>query len=1217
MRKTVSITGYVLGPHNEFVDYGFGDIFMTPENAMKQGLVTTYIEDNSLCPPLYEDAVSFEKDKDYKATVIGVNDSQSWVRISIDGVTSTDPCIVYFDHLLKYWGAPSCVHENYKEGDEITVRFSVTKSSGEGKPGLQSFTEKGVRILPFSSFTYKVGDIIRVHVGPIAGKKSLVWFNGKTSEILPTYDALFQRRVRNHIYYPGREVKAQVVRVDDSSKSWTRFFKFSVIHERVDYGLQIGEYPCVIYEEYVYGGSVKRIALIDAVINDVKTRYSFEITSDEYPSAFPSHPQIKYHSVIRITGFDEIGEPIIQFKSLMDELYAAHEGETFDITLVKPNVQGAKYRIWMGSNGLCGTVSKNVLSSLGDYVAGLYGRLENGKLLVSKRGETISQIKVGDTISDAVIVSRHSTCCSISVRDRQGWLCNVSDVNDSDASLEVRVVFVDETKNLILCVPSNSATISISGVEIDSIVSLRILSILPGHIILGDGLHLGVMRRSYWDWTNGLSLKQYSESSLYFDVKVKGIIDSGILVLDRRSLIDNPWDKLSVSEGQSIDVRVENIASDAVIVSYGSVFTSVKWNNFCPYDFSYGQYIYDVGQTVTLKIKALNTESHILLLSCLPEKALSDSNYFDKSLDYEASVIKLIPTGVLIKVKDIYGVIPARYMLHESVYDKNPYVSVRFVKHAYNGNLNYFEFSHIATIEVSSLIKYGSIIHSAVFEKVLDQWLTFSYEGILISCHKSCVKYFSEDRDYKFVEKMIPGQTYDLRIVDVNNIRAVPNAMPDYSSIPVGKQFEGHILKIYDNGYLVNIDELNDSFVLPFVDYCDWSSVHYETRQIGDKVMLTVVAYYSELNRPYFSLIAGQKDPWAELKAGDTIVVNGLGSILKKQDFYVSVRGVPVLLSINAICALIGKPWIKEALSYESFKLLEGDNEFEMDILSIDIMTHHMELVPHHSTCPRIVHNAKVAHLQKNGVWVRCGGNLVGYLPNEEIPEGYAYTNTIEQALCKGYVSGQGYVLLSVKELFADSDPGQDNEKDNGDKELNGIVVTHETELREKQVVRGVLKNLDNKHYRYFIAVGPYTGIINFNELSHINCDAAKYVIEKDKEYDFYITKIFENPKGKLLYLSWKPLLPLPSNEIEIGEKVHAKVLRYDSTEEIIVAGLDEYNNIEAIIYPSDLEGCKIGKKVSYPPIGFKFSAEIKNIERDRARGYIRRIRLAKGIGIK
>ncbi len=102
-----------------------------------------------------------------------------------------------------------------------------------------------------------------------------------------------------------------------------------------------------------------------------------------------------------------------------------------------------------------------------------------------------------------------------------------------------------------------------------------------------------------------------------------------------------------------------------------------------------------------------------------------------------------------------------------------------------------------------------------------------------------------------------------------------------------------------------------------------------------------------------------------------------------------------------------------------------------------------------------------------------------------------------------------------------------------------------------------------------------------------------------------------------LLDLSWKPLLPLPSNEIEIGEKVHGKVLRYDSTEEIIVAGLDEYNNIEAIIYPSDLEGCKIGKKVSYPPIGFKFSAEIKNIERDRARGYIRRIRLAKGIGIK
>ena len=1213
MGKTVSITGYVLGPHNEFVDYGFGDIFMTPENAMKQGLVTTYIEDNSLCPPLYEDAVSLEKDKDYKATVIGVNDKTSWVRIIIDGGTSTDLCVVYFNHLLKYWGALSCVHENYKEGDEITVRYYETKSSGEDKSRLlHSFTEKGVRILPITSFTYKVGDIVRVHVGPIADKKSLIWFNGKPSKILPVYDALFQRRVRNHIYYPGREIKAQVVRVDDSSK-----FDFSVIHERIDYGLQVGEYPCVIYEEFVYGDSVRRIALIDAVINDVKTRYSFEIPSEEYPSAFPSHPQIKYRSVIRITGFDELGEPIIQFKSLMDELYAAHEGETFDITLVKPNVQESKYRIWMGCNGLCGLVSKNVLSALGDYVAGLYGRLDNGKLMVSKRGEPIYQIKVGDTISDAVIVSRHNSCYTISVRDRQGWLCNVSDVNDSDTSLEVRVVFVDETKNLILCVPSNSAPISISGVENDSIISLRLLSILPTHVILSDGVHLGVMRRAYWDWSNGLSLKQYSESSLYVDVKVKGIIDSGILILDRRSLIDNPWDKLTVSEGESIDVRVENIASDAVIVSYDSVITSVKWTSFCPYDFSYGQYLYDVGQTVTLKVKAVNTETQILLLSCLPVKALSNSYYFDKSLNYEASVIKLIPAGVLVKIKDIYGVIPARYMLHESVYDKSPSVSVRFVKHAYNGSLNYFEFSHIATIEVTSLLTYGSIIHSAIFEKVLDQWLTFSYEGILISCHKSCGKYFSEDRDYKFVERMAPGQTYDLRIVDVKNIRAVPDTMPDYSSIPVGKQFEGHILKIYDNGYLVSIDELNDSFVLPFVDYCDWNSVHYETRQIGDKVMLTVVAYYSELNRPYFSLIAGQKDPWAELEAGDTIVVKGLGSILKKQDFYVSVLGVPVLLNVNAICALIGKPWIREALSYDSFKILEGDNEFEMDILSIDKMTHHMELIPHHSICPRIVHNAKVAHRQKNGVWVRCGGGLVGYLPNEELPEGYAYTNTIEQALCKGYVSEQGYVLLSVKELYADSNSDQDNSRDNGDKQLKGVVVTHDTELSEKLVVRGVLKNLDIKNYRYFISVGPYTGIIHFNELSHINCDAARYVIEKDKEYDFYVTKIFENPKGKLLYLSWKPLLPLPSNEIEIGKKVHGKVLRYDSTEEIIVASLDEYNNIEAIIYPSDLEGCKIGKKVSYPPIGFKFSAEIKNIERERTRGYIRRIRLAKGIEIK
>ena len=88
--------------------------------------------------------------------------------------------------------------------------------------------------------------------------------------------------------------------------------------------------------------------------------------------------------------------------------------------------------------------------------------------------------------------------------------------------------------------------------------------------------------------------------------------------------------------------------------------------------------------------------------------------------------------------------------------------------------------------------------------------------------------------------------------------------------------------------------------------------------------------------------------------------------------------------------------------------------------------------------------------------------------------------------------------------------------------------------------------------------------------------------------------------------------MPQPPESIRSGEKVHAKVVRYDSQSEIIVATIDNYNGVEAYIYAADLACCKIEGHTRYPMIGFRFTAKVSSVSSNQA-GTITRIKLHKG----
>ena len=1188
MKKTINITALTYNSEaGRFAEYGFEDLYVASSN---KAMETCVIDDASICPPLY-DKSEFETNIDYKARIVSIDENNSWVNVIVNGEIG----VIYFDHLTNYWGSIDCVRENYKKDDEIDVRFSVMKKA------LRVFKEKGVRHVAFTDFTYQVGDTVDIHIGPIDANRSFVWFNGRATEILPKYDELFKNRVRNRVYYPGCPVKAEVTMVDDC-KPGVRFYRFSVKHEKVDYGLPAGDYPCLIGE--IYGKKYVYIKTDKGIL-------SIECPQADFPKDFPSLPTGKFPAVVRVCGCDELGEPQIEIKSLLKERFSLNEGKTFDIKLVRPLDPHSRFRIWPGPDGMFGMVAKSAVTALGNIQNGLDGHIINGKIYVTRKGESLHHVHVGD-IENVTVEERFSQYFATTIHYKRAFVFNVSNLDETVESADVKIVHVDESSNLIMCVPAHNPAPAFDGYEVGSKISLQILMIGHDHVILGNGVNLGIMNKTDWDWCDGKTLTQFAHNSLYINVLVKDITEDGILVLERKSLIENPWTKIGLLKNQIIDAKVENISKSSVTVSVDGIYTEVKWSSFCQYQYNFGKYLYEEGDIVRLSIKYVDVENRVLVLKYPFEDSINQKIYFDKSIDHSATIVKLVTDGVLIQINGVYALIPHTQMLAESEYVVDKSINVRFIKKMFNEEGYYFEFSHIAGIDTSDILQTGKVFNNAVFEKLDGNDMVFSSSGLKMYCRKDLAKYFSAERELNFADNMVPGQTFNLRITNTKLKRAVPESMPDYSGIQLHKKYPAKIYEILNDGYLLSIEELNDVFYLPFGPCCDWNECHFETRSVGDDVIVSMQFYSYTTNLPRFSMIAGLEDPWAGLSEGDTIDVPPLGSLEKKNDIYVDVKGVPVKLGTNAICNLIEMPWVGETVQYSTFKDLLNRPSFKMDIISIDLDKHNMELMPHYPECPKIVNRAQVIYNRAKSefIWVKCENGIIGCLPKSEVPEGYEVKTIIPQAACRSFNYENGYAILSIKDLFVTHDGEMSAETEVT--ELKGISVTEETVLKENMIVRGRVGKVQSEKKRFPVQVGPCRGLITYHELTHMISDAPMNALVTGEEYDFYISAI-DVERNNLLYLTRKPFAPMPPDNIRIGEKVHAKVCRYDSTSEIIVATLDEYNGLEAIISPSDLAGCKIGNKTRFPKRGFKFTANIESVSR-KATGTINRIKLVKGI---
>lgn len=1186
MSKTTSIKGLIYETQaGRVVDYGLGNLYKSSKSSSLQ---TCIISDSSICPPLY-DKSEFERNIDYKATVISIE--KTGIRVQVCGEIG----YIYFYNLVRYWGCMQCLKKNYKPGTRIDVCFK------ELKENYRYFTEKGGDTVPFSSFTYLEGDEVDMHIGPADDKRLLLWFNGTPMDVKSENDTIFKKRILSGVYYPGYPVKAKVISVNDSIPG-KRYYSFSVIHEHIDYGIKTGEQILPIIEEY----GIKYVN-----INSEKGICCTRILDNEIPAGFPLVNNGKFQARIRITDFDEYGEPIIQFGSFMKELYKRHEGESFDIELVKFNDAKSPYRIWMGPDGLFGTVAKSLLDMMGDLSCELEGHIIDGEIHVTKRGCDILHIKAGN-LEKASITSRTPSCWKAAIGERPVLIFNCANVHESSETLEVKVLYVDNANGLIICIPANTSYGQTQNLGIGATVSMQILEKTASHIVLGNGGYIGVMEIKDWDWSNGKTLQESDINSLYFDTLIKDTTEEGVLVLDRHELSENPWEKFEQMKEQPVQMTIKDMSNLHITIQVNGIISTMRWGNFCPYNVNYAKYLFEKGDTVTLILKDVDTQRRKLYLRYRPEDAVDTEVTFDTNAEYTAEVIKVIPAGILISVQGIYGIIVSRKLISDRQYIPGELINVRFVRHSLYGQAHNFEFSHITIVDTTQIYKYGNVILSAKVEGIDEHRISFVHNGVRLYCNTSLAKYFSAERNKDFAKNIIKGQTFNLRVTDEQNMVSVPESMPDYSSLVSGSTFNARIDEILDDGYILYFDELNDSFKVPFMGFCDWGPSHYETRNQGDIVNVTLTEYSYASNTPVFSMISGQENPWKNLRKGDTVIVRGLGSKFRKKDFYVDVNGVPVELSIDAICCILGMPWIDRTLDYSSIQKLEGDREFEMDIISINKKDFTIELMPHINEIPTTVRKAQVCHNRKGSdcVWVRCEKNIIGRIDRSEFPEGYEFKQMIEQAVCTSFNYTKGYANLSVKALFAVQET--ETSIPMTDTILQGVVVTEGMELHEQMIVRGVLKNVDKRKERIFINVGPYLGIITFTDISNMFCAVPERVFENGKEYDFCIKQI-DHARNNLLYLSRREFSPMPPAKVKIGMHVKGKVCRYCSLTEKIVVEIVEFNNAEAVIYAADLVGCKLRNKTRYPQIGFELTAYVKEIHRGKS-GAISQIILNRGI---
>lgn len=1203
MDKTVSLSGivYKTASGEIIVDYGFPEVFNSSSSARPGSVESVSLKDESFCPPIGDTNMQLIPGIDYEGRIVSVHvknspkDSESRLKILVKDFLGT----LLFRRMNDYWGDDEYIASHYHARMPITVRLD--ENVMDRIPN--AFISKDLRFIPVENLLLEPGDVVSARISTVSPKAS-IWFNAFRYN-LGHQGVIFENRVRSGIYYPGKNVKAQVVdvKIDGDGK---RLFFFQLVHEYVEYdGLSIGEtYACLISQRDERGDEF--IASIKVVVDNLEKNYYFLIPAQELLDDFGGFFPTVIKAKVRVAGFDSIGEPILQFKTLMSELYKQREGEYFDINMVRPYSPRANYRIWYCDDGLCGLVLKSMLKDLENSNSGVCGVFHEGSFYVERKDARQSGIKQGEIIELPIPAAEDQLCPKIHYGAHSGCLCYPEKaVIQANGFAKVIVSYVEPMTNRFVCVPCSTDETPERSFEMGSTVQLQVLAVLQKSIVLGDGYSIGIMPQELWDWSHGLTMNLGMINGLYYQVRVQDIISPNVYALERRSLIDNPWCKLSsVRVGDKLPATIQGFVGTKVLLSIDDVFVSVFWKNISVYSLELGKIRFDKGDVISVAVSEIDVEKRELRLTSVDSSALFSP--FKTGTVYDGLIEKVAHEGLVVSVNGVWGFVPNSQMFFRSEYKVGEPIRVMCI----SKGKNELFFSHLDVIDLTTVedIHIGDVVNAVYIGMTDDgKWQKYNYGKYVIDSQSWTARYYSVDKLVGFSSMMQPGQRFKLRICAVNqcNIYAVPEQMPDYSDLDREKCYDG-VVELIDNGfYMVNVPELEDYFQVLFKD-CDWGVVHFETRKVGDSIKVKIIDYYDKVNFPVFSVKACETDPWKDIPGFDTpVLIRNLGSPNMDRDLFVDLYGVPQLLSANAIVALVGKPWVGNAYSYNDLKSLVGRERFMMMVMSFDKGKHTADLMPYFGNPPKIVHNRQIIRNKSidNGCWVNCGNGLVGFLSNDEVPEGYKLENSIDQAFVKRVDPALGYAMLSIKDLLIEQEEEQEQvEEQPAEESLKGIVVDENTVLKAGMTVRGTISRYDRNGKRFLIDVGPCLGVVYLGYITYNITDIPGFALMAGKEYDFQIHEVRMNQESKvILILNRKSVLPKPDySKIKEGMSVRAVVKRFSKSESLIVVAIEDLN-IEGVIrrdviwetfsVPGD-------KKIRYPVLNSRLTAVIQKIER-------------------
>lgn len=1205
MEKKISLCGiaYRLATGERVIDYGLGNLFSNGKDSSHNLIEMISIKDESICPSLEGSKNSvFLPNTEYEARILAINIESKRMTLSVNEQVGT----IRFSNLTEYWGDDNAILEHYHVDDTITVCLDTNIDTKI------AFRCKDVRIIPFLKINLEVGAIVTARISTVEPSFS-IWYNGYRF-YLNQKDPIAENRIHNHVYYPGMHVKVLVTDIE-LKKDGGRRFIFQLIHEPHVYSdITVGTiYPCTIYKRDKLGGIVAAFFIQSS---DENKKYSFILERNEIPSGFDGFYPSSIPSRIRIASFDSLGEPIIHFNTLMEEMALQKEGDAFDITLVKPYLKELPVRIWMSTDGLCGTVLKSVLYSLGDYQpTGLQGRYINGRFHVEKRGGNNNKLEVGESV-EVLFVKQHNGMQYVSYEGFSGIICYYDGSIPESNTLTVLIAYVDMLSMEFVCVPTSKSLESLKSFTLDT-PSLQVIANMVAFLVLGDGDRICIMPKTMWDWFDGLLTDSIELHSVYYQVKVTDDTRYPVCMAERRSLLTNPWDSFPSKEiGENVIAKIVRINGDStIVVEVEGIMTLIPWSEFSIYNVKFGRLLYLPGDIVTLQVKCFDRKKRELKLkttdTCEQIKTFSN----DKKREWTGTVYRIVPQGLIVQVEGLFGIIPKRQMLSNSEYEVNQSIQLKLFKK----NIDYIEFSHLDALDLTRTcdLTVGQVIPDAPYLGIdaMKIWQSYSYKEFVIQSQAWTSRYYSSDKADDFYEKMVTNQRFSIRICEIfsNGIFCVPSLMPDYRNLKIGDVYVGNIQQITNEYYIVFIPNLNDSFQLLFKEHlCDWGENHYENRKVGDSVTIKLIKYIPKVNFPVFSIKACQKDPWEMFDGKGPIVVKNLGSPNKNRELFVDVYGVPISLSYKAIITLFGRPWVDKAFTYENIEELLKYKSFKMEVIKFDKDRHYIDLMPLYDA-PQSIQMAKVVRnkREEQGCWVECGKGLIGYLPYEEIPKGYHISSRVDKAKVKSYNPKDGYAIISIKDLFTDTNGTDDNrngerEGENGDisPALKGVQVNEETKLKVGMIVQGTITGINKERLSFYVKVGPHIGTINFNKIVKTKCFLPEKTLQEKETYDFEIYKIVPKDNSKmLLRLSRSTITPNPKYEnIVIDREVCVKVLRYSKKDAIIVVFIIDAN-IEGIIMKDEIAKAfsmpgDSKWKIAYPSIGSTLRATIKAIEK-------------------